>query len=155
VRQESGSKRKQWESSIFYSDPQQTKLMQNLARFAQYFEDKAPWKEEYKTKIDHSPIANVINVTVGTGGTEPTMPIGINLPNEQTIREQYGTKSLLLHNVVEANEKSQGLVVTKEFAWDREEIERQEKYGSRADNRHTAMHEVIGHAPARRGGRCP
>jgi hypothetical protein len=49
------------------------------------------------------------NITeAGSGGTGPVMPIGINLPNEQAIRQQYGTKSVLLHNVVEANEKSQG-----------------------------------------------
>lgn len=135
----------EWEAAVFYTDPQQTRLMQNLAKLAQYFEDRAPWKEEFKKKIERSPIANVIQVTVGTGGTGPTMPIGINLPNEQAIRQQYGSKSVLLHNVVEANEKSQGLVITKEFAWDTEEIEREEKYGSRADNLHTAMHEVIGH----------
>lgn len=135
----------EWESAIFYTDPAQTKLMRNLAGLAQYFEDKAPWRPEFKKTIEKSPIANVINVTVGTGGTGPTMPIGINLPNEQAIRQQHGSKSVLLNNVVEANEKAQGILVTKEFAWDAEEIEREEKYGSRANNLHTAMHEIIGH----------
>ncbi len=149
----------QWESSIFYTDPQQTRLMQNLARLARYFEDRAPWREEYKKRIEQSPLANVINVTVGTGGTGPISPIGINLPNEQAIRQQYGSKSVLLHNIVEANEKSQGQVLVKEFAWDEQEIERQEKYGSRAGNLHTALHEVIGHGSGkvsdRLGGKDP
>jgi len=135
----------EWEASAFYTDPEQTRLMQNLAKFAQYFEDKAPWKNEYKKKIEHSPIANVINVAVETGGTGPVSPIGINLPNEQAIRQQYGSKSVLLHNVVDAYEKSQGKVLVKEFAWDQLEIEMEEKFGSLADNLHTAMHEVIGH----------
>jgi dipeptidyl-peptidase-3 len=135
----------EWQASIFYTDPDQTKLMQNLARFAQYFEDKAPWNDAFKKKIEHSPIANVINVVMGTGGTGPISPIGINLPNEQAIRQQYGSKSVLLHNIVDAYEKSQGKVLVKEFAWDAEEAEMEDKYGSRADNLHTAMHEVIGH----------
>jgi dipeptidyl-peptidase III len=135
----------EWEASIFCTDPEQTRLMQNLAKFAQYFEDKAPWNDTFKKKIDHSPIANVINVVTGTGGTGPISPIGINLPNEQAIRQQYGSKSVLLHNIVEAYEKSQGKVLVKEFAWDAEEVAMDDKYGSRADNLHTAMHEVIGH----------
>jgi dipeptidyl-peptidase-3 len=135
----------EWEASIFYNDPEQTKLMQNLAKFAQYFEDNAPWSEAFKKKIEHSPIANVINVVMETGGTGPVSPVGINLPNEQAIRQQYGSKSVLLHNIVEAYDKSQGKVLVKEFAWDAEEAEMEDKYGSRADNLHTAMHEVIGH----------
>lgn len=135
----------EFEASVFYTDPEQTKMMQNLATYAQYFEDKAPWKSEYKKKIDKSPIANVINVTIETGGTGPVSPIGINLPNEQAIRELYGSKSVLLHNIVDAYDKSSGKDLLKEFAFDQQEIENQEKYGSIADNLHTAMHEVIGH----------
>ncbi len=135
----------EWESSIFFTNPEQTKLMQNLAKYAQYFEDKAPWKDAYKKKIDRSPLANVIDVIIETGGTGPVSPIGINLPNEQSIREQYGSKSVLLHNVVEAYEKSRGKQLLQEFAWDQNEIDMNEKYGLTADNLHTAMHEVIGH----------
>jgi dipeptidyl-peptidase-3 len=135
----------EWEASIFYTDPEQTRLMQSLAKVAQYFEEGAPWKDEYKKKIEHSPIANVVNVAAETGGTGPVSPIGINLPNEQAVRQQYGSKSVLLHNIVEGRDKSQGKVLVKEFAWDQPEIEMEEKYGSKADNLHTAMHEVIGH----------
>lgn len=135
----------EWETSIYFTNPEQTKLMRNLAKYAQYFEDKAPWKAEYKKKIERSPIANVIDVIVETGGTGPVSPIGINLPNEQAIREQHGSKSVLLHNVVEAYEKSRGKLLVMEFAWDQNEVEMNEKYGLVADNLHTAMHEVIGH----------
>ncbi len=135
----------EWESAIFFTNPEQTKLMQNLANYAQYFEDAAPWADMYKKKIDKSPIANVINVIGSTGGTGPVSPVGINLPNEQAIREQYGSKSVLLHNIVEAYDKSTGLEMIKEFAFDEAEIEMQKIFGSKANNLHTAMHEVIGH----------
>jgi dipeptidyl-peptidase-3 len=71
--------------------------------------------------------------------------VGINLPNEQSIREQHGTKSVLLHNIQEAIDRSSGKELTKEFAWDEEEVQNQERYGTLANNLHTAMHEVIGH----------
>ena len=135
----------EFEASIFYTDPEQTKLMQNLAKFAQYFEDTAPWRDEFKKKIERSPIANVINVVVETGGTGPVSPIGINLPNEQAIRERYGSKSVLLNNITVAHDRSNGLEMLKEFAWDDEEVRNQELYGTKANNLHTAMHEVIGH----------
>lgn len=149
----------EFESTIFYSDPAQTKIMQGLARYAQYFEDKAPWKDEYKKHIERSPIANVINVIIGTGGTGPISPVGINLPNEQAIREQYGSKSVLLNNIQSASDKSSGKELLKEFAWDEEEIMMEETYGSLANNLHTAMHEVIGHgsgkASPKLGGKDP
>ena len=135
----------EFESSIYYMDPIQTKMMQGLAGLAQYFEDSAPWKDEYKKKIDRSPIANSVNVVMGTGGAGPTMPIGINLPNEESIREEHGTKSVLLHNVVDAYNKSTGLELVKELAWEDREVQNEEKYGTIADDLHTAMHEVIGH----------
>jgi len=149
----------EFESSIFYRDPAQTKIMQGLAHYAQYFEDKAPWKDEYKKQIDRSPIANVINVIIGTGGTGPISPVGINLPNEQAIREQYGSKSVLLNNIQSASDKSSGKELLKEFAWDEEEVMMEETYGLIANNLHTAMHEVIGHgsgkASPRLGGKDP
>ncbi len=149
----------EFEAALYFNDPEQTKMMSGLASFAQYFEDKAPWNDEYKKKIDHLPIANVINVIVETGGTGPVTPIGINLPNEQSIREQYGSKSVLLNNVIVGYDKSSGKELLHELAWDDEEIQNQEIYGIRADNLHTAMHEVIGHgsgkASPKLGGKDP
>jgi dipeptidyl-peptidase-3 len=139
----------EFESAVYYTDPEQTHLMRKLATYAQYFENKAPWDDRYKKQIEQVPIANVINVTIETGGDGPVSPIGINLPNEQSIRERYGSKSVLLHNVVDAYDKSSGKDLLKEFANSQEEIDNQEKYGTIADNLHTAMHEVIGHASGR------
>jgi len=139
----------EFEASVFYTDPAQTHLMRKLATYAQYFENRAPWEDRFKKQIDRVPIANVINVTIETGGTGPVSPTGINLPNEQSVREQYGSKSVLLHNIVAAYDKSGGKDLLKEFAFNQAEIDRQEAYGTIADNLHTAMHEVIGHASGR------
>jgi dipeptidyl-peptidase-3 len=73
-------------------------------------------------------------------------PVGINLPNDQRIREQYGSKSVSLSNVVEAYNKSTPGSMRGEFAWTPEEAERGAKYAAVADDLLTDMHEVIGHA---------
>lgn len=136
----------QFESVINFANPELTEMFQKVGTNAQYFEDRAPWAEQYKKK-DVKPLKyTVINVVVETGDAGPVSAIGINLPNEQDIREQYGSKSVTLYNIVDAYEKTGGKDITKEFAFDNTEIELQLKYGSLADNMHTALHEVLGHA---------
>src|SRR5207244_4163066 len=91
-------------------------------------------------------VANAIDVIVETGDSGPVTPVGINLPNDQRIREQYGSKAGSLSNVVEAYDKSTPGTMRAEFSWTPEEAGRGMKYGSLADVLHTDMHEVIGHA---------
>jgi dipeptidyl-peptidase-3 len=135
-----------FESVIYFTNKEQTKLMRKLAANAQYFEDRAPWKDEYKKKDIIAPTANVVNVVVETGDAGPISAIGINLPNEQYIRQKYGSKSVLLHNVVAAYKASEPKGLLEEFCFDREELSRAKKYGQLADDLHTGMHEVLGHA---------
>jgi dipeptidyl-peptidase-3 len=136
----------QFESVIHFANPELTEMFQKVGTNAQYFEDRMPWAEQYKKK-DVKPLKyTVINVVVETGDAGPVSAIGINLPNEQDVREQYGSKSVTLYNIVDAYDKTSGKDITKEFAFNKEEIELQEKYGSLADNMHTALHEVLGHA---------
>jgi dipeptidyl-peptidase-3 len=73
-------------------------------------------------------------------------PIGINLPNEQFVREQYGSKSVVLNNIIDAANKSSGQVLLEEFAYDQIERDLSLKHGTLADNMMTALHEVLGHA---------
>jgi dipeptidyl-peptidase III len=90
--------------------------------------------------------ANAIDVVIETGDSGPITPIGINLPNDQAVREQYGSKSLSLSNINEAYNKSTLPEFRTEFAWSRDEVARAEKWGSFAAELTTNMHEVIGHA---------
>ena len=136
----------QFESVINFANPELTQLFQQVGTNAQYFEDRMPWEDKYKKK-DVKPLKyTVINVVVETGDAGPVSAIGINLPNEQDVREQYGSKSVTLFNIVDAYEKTGGKDILKEFAFNDEEIAFQDKYGSLADNMHTALHEVLGHA---------
>ncbi|HWP82987.1 MAG TPA: peptidase M49 [Bacteroidota bacterium] len=136
----------EFESSVYWSDQQLTKSIKDIGANAQYFEDKMPWDDRYKKQGIKPLAANVVNIVLSTGGTGPVSPIGINLPNEQIIREQYGSKSVVLNNIIDAADKSSGQVLTDEFAFDQEEKDLQYKHGTLAANMMTALHEVLGHA---------
>jgi dipeptidyl-peptidase-3 len=93
--------------------------------------------------------ANAIEVVVEAGDSGPITPVGINLPNDQEIREKYGSKSVSLTNVNEAYDKSTSAEFRKEFAWTPEEAARAEKWSTLAGELTTDLHEVIGHASGR------
>jgi dipeptidyl-peptidase III len=135
-----------WEALVFYVNKDKTAEIQKLAADAQWFEDRMPWDPKYRKTGVQGITANAIDVVVETGDSGPVTPVGINLPNDQTIRERYGSKSVSLSNVNVAYDKSTLPEFRTEFAWTPEEAERAEKWGSTAGELTTNMHEVIGHA---------
>lgn len=135
----------EWEGVISYVNQKTTQMMKDLAANAQYFENNAPWKDEYKKTHTQIPVANSIDVVNAGGHAGPRIPAGINLPNEQEIRENYGSKSVLLHNVMRDARGVTGGKTSQEFLETAEEKELAQKYGSLAINVIIAMHEVIGH----------
>jgi dipeptidyl-peptidase-3 len=135
-----------WEAVVFSVDPEKTKTIKTIGDNAQWFEDHMPYEAKYRKPNVTGIIANAIDVIVETGDSGPVTPVGINLPNDQRIREQYGSKSVSLSNVVEAYDKSTPGTMRGEFSWTPEEAGRGMKHGSFADVLHTDMHEVIGHA---------
>jgi dipeptidyl-peptidase-3 len=90
--------------------------------------------------------ANVIDVVIETGDSGPITPIGINLPNEQEVRETYGSKSVSISNVNEAYDRSLDEGFRSEFSWSPEELARAKKWQGFAHELATDLHEVIGHA---------
>ncbi len=135
-----------WEALVFYINPEKTAAIQTLAESAQWFEDRMPWDPKYRKEGVRGITANAIDVVVEVGDSGPVTPIGINLPNDQSVREEYGSKSVSLSNVVEAYDRSNPSEYRREFAWDEAEALRSEAWGSLASDLHTNMHEVIGHA---------
>jgi dipeptidyl-peptidase-3 len=135
-----------WEGLVFYVNPEKTEDIRKLAADAQWFEDRMPWADQYKKQGVKGITANAIDVVVETGDSGPITPVGINLPNDQDIREQYGSKSVSLSNVNEAYDRSTSEEFRREFAWTPEEAARAEKWSSVGGELTTNMHEVIGHA---------
>jgi dipeptidyl-peptidase-3 len=134
-----------YESVVSFVDPTETQLMRQFAANAQYFEERAPWLDEYKKQNVQPPVANVITVVSEAGDGGPLSAAGINLPNEQDIRQQYGTKSVLLLNVTTAWSQATGLRALEEFSSSDEEKARGRKYSLEARKLVIAMHEVLGH----------
>lgn len=138
-----------WEALVYYVNEEKTEDIRALAREAQWFEDRMPWDPQYRKAGVTGITANAIEVVIETGDTGPVSPIGINLPNDQTVREQHGSKSVSLSNIVEAYDRSANPSFRTEFAWTPEEAARSEKWGGLAGEITTNMHEVIGHASGR------
>jgi len=134
----------EYEGGIFFVDRENTQLMKGLAENAQYFEERMPWEDMYKKSKQEVPVANSINLIVGTGGLGPMSPIGINLPNEQALRETYGSKSVLLSNITMASSAAVGPKGVNEFALP-EERQAAVQYGEAYSRAEVAMHEVVGH----------
>ena len=135
-----------WEALVYYVNQAKTEAIRKLAEHAQWFEDHMPWDARYRKAGVRGITANAIDVVVEIGDAGPVTPIGINLPNDQTVREQYGSKSVSLSNVIEAYDSSRPPAYRAEFAWSAEENERSEQWGGFAGDLTTNMHEVIGHA---------
>ncbi|HYE86802.1 MAG TPA: hypothetical protein VEA16_10635 [Vicinamibacterales bacterium] len=138
-----------WEGLVFYVNQEKTQRIKTLAANAQWFEDRMPWDAKYRKPNVQGIVANAIDVVVETGDSGPVTPVGINLPNDQSVREQYGSKSVALSNVNEAYDKSSPGGMRSEFAWTPEEADRARRFGTFSSELTTDMHEVIGHASGR------
>ena len=138
-----------WEALVYYVNQEKTADIQVLADNAQWFEDRMPWDPKYRKKGVRGITANAIDVVIETGESGPVTPIGINLPNDQSVREEHGSKSVSLSNVVEAYEQATPSGFRTEFSWTPAEATRAERWGGTTGELTTNMHEVIGHASGR------
>ncbi len=148
-----------WEALVYYVNRQKTVDIEKLAANAQWFEDHMPWAPEFRKAGVRGITARAIDVVVETGEAGPMTPVGINLPNDQKVRQLHGSKSVSLSNVSEAYDKSTVPEFRREFAWTPEEVARAEKWSAVVSELTTNMHEVIGHASGKVsdavGGKLP
>ncbi|HNG90695.1 MAG TPA: dihydrofolate reductase, partial [Saprospiraceae bacterium] len=135
-----------FEAMVQYNDPEATRKMAIVSQNAQYFEDNSTIPAAYKKKEVKGVSYRVINVAMEGGDCAPSTPIGVNLPNSNWIREDFGSKSISLNNIENAYGKAGGALAVQEFANDPEEVELAKKYAEACGKMHTALHEVIGHA---------
>jgi dipeptidyl-peptidase-3 len=134
-----------WEALVYFVNLEKTAAIRTIAAAAQWFEDHMPWDPNYRREGVTGVTANAIDVVIETGESGPITPVGINLPNDQAIRERHGSKSVSLANVHEAYDKSTPPEYRREFSWTAEEAARAEKWAAFASELTTNMHEVIGH----------
>ena len=138
-----------YEGIVFHENPEKTAHIHRIAEHAAWFEQRMPYDEAYKRTDVVGVSARAIDVLVECGDAGPMTAIGINLPNDESIREVHGSKSVSLANVVEAYEESQPESLREEFCWSQEERERSKKWQALAGELTTSLHEVIGHGSGR------
>jgi len=138
-----------WEAMVCYVNHERTRRIEALAAHAQWFEDHAPWRDDFRKPKVLGVTAKAIEVLVETGDSGPLTPVGINLPNDQAIRERFGSKSVSLVNVNEAYERSTPEAMRTEFSWDAAEAARAIRWGGFSRELTTELHEVIGHGSGR------
>ena len=138
-----------WEALVFYVNHEKTEGLHRLAQAASWFEAHMPIDPQWRRQHVVGVTARAIDVVVETGEAGPMTAIGINLPNDQGIRERYGSKSVSLANINEAYEKSQPPSYTREFCWSDDEVERADRWAALAGEVTTGIHEVLGHGSGR------
>ena len=138
-----------WEALVFYVNHEKTDGLRRLAEAAPWFEVRMPWDPKWRRTDVVGVTARAIDVVVETGDAGPVTAIGINLPNDQRIRERHGSKSVSLANINEAYDKSQLPAYRREFCWSEDEAARAERWGSVASEALTGIHEVLGHGSGR------
>jgi dipeptidyl-peptidase-3 len=135
-----------YETIVEIKDFDMSKKMAVLSKEAQWFEDNSPLMPEHKKKEVKGVSYKTVIVAGEAGDASPSTPIGVNLPNNNWIRQKHGSKSVSLGNIINAYNNAGGSGRLQEFAHDEEEVELEKKYGQLGDKLHTALHEVIGHA---------
>lgn len=135
-----------YENIVQIKDFDMSAKMEVISKNAQWFEDHSPLMAEHKKKNVVGISYKTVIVASEAGDSSPSTPIGVNLPNADWIRAEFGSKSVSLGNIIDAYNQAGGSEKLKEFAYNEKEIELSEKYGELASKLHTALHEVIGHA---------
>ncbi len=138
-----------WEALVYFVNKEKTEGIEKLAAAAAWFETQMPWDPQWRRSDVKGVTARAIDVVVEAGDSAPVTPIGINLPNDQKIREEHGSKSVQLANISEAYDKSLPTSYRQEFTWDDAEMARAETWGALAGEVTTAIHEVLGHGSGR------
>lgn len=135
-----------WESLVNFKDMEATRRTQIISENAQWFEDHSTTDPQYKKEEVKGVSAKVITAAILAGDCYPATPIGINLPNANWIRKEYGSKSVTIDNLVKAyNEAAKGNGFNEEFMIDDATRQLYEKYGAVCGDLHTDLHECVGH----------
>ena len=138
--------RASWEGLVNFRDEEATRRTETISAEAQWFEDHSPIDPKYRKEKVKGVSAKVITAAILGGDCYPATPIGINLPNADWIRKDYGSKSVTIENITHAyNEAAKGNGFLEEFIYDPADIELQKRYGELSDNLHTDLHECLGH----------
>ncbi len=139
-----------WEGLVEYIDEESTQRTRTISQNAQWFEDHSPVDPRFRKPVVKGVSANVICAAMLGGDEYPSTAIGINLPNADWIRAEYGSKSITISNITDAyNKAAHGNGFKEAFVIDQPTLGLIEKYGDVCDDLHTDLHECLGHGSGR------
>jgi dipeptidyl-peptidase-3 len=139
-----------WEGLVEYIDETATQRTRTISNNAQWFEDHSPVDPRFRKPVVKGVSANVICAAMLGGDEYPSTAIGINLPNADWIRAEYGSKSITISNITDAyNKAAHGNGFREEFVIDQKTLDLIGKYGDVCDDLHTDLHECLGHGSGR------
>ena len=139
-----------WEGLVEYIDENATQRTRTISNNAQWFEDHSPVDPRFRKPVVKGVSANVICAAMLGGDEYPSTAIGINLPNADWIRAEYGSKSITISNITDAyNKAAHGNGFREEFVIDQKTLDLIGKYGDVCDDLHTDLHECLGHGSGR------
>ena len=139
-----------WESLVNFKDLEATRRTETISANAQWFEDHSPVDPQFKKQQVKGVSAKVITAAILAGDLYPSTAIGINLPNSNWIRSQYGSKSVTIGNITDAyNKAAHGNGFNEEFVYSPDELKLIDQYADLTDELHTDLHECLGHGSGR------
>ena len=139
-----------YESIVNFKDLEATKRTEKLSKNAQWFEDHSPVDPRFRKEEVKGVSAKVITAAILAGALHPSTAIGINLPNSDWVRKDYGSKSVTIGNLTDAyNKAARGSGMAQEFVIDDATRQLIEQYGDVCDDLHTDLHECLGHGSGR------
>lgn len=139
-----------WEGLVEYIDEEATHRTRTISDNAQWFEDHSPVDPRFRKPVVRGVSANVICAAMLGGDEYPSTAIGINLPNADWIRAEYGSKSITISNITDAyNKAAHGNGFKEAFVIDKQTLNLINQYGDICDDLHTDLHECLGHGSGR------
>ena len=139
-----------WEGLVEYIDEEATHRTRTISDNAQWFEDHSPVDSRFRKPVVRGVSANVICAAMLGGDEYPSTAIGINLPNADWIRAEYGSKSITISNITDAyNKAARGNGFKEAFVIDKQTLSLINQYGDICDDLHTDLHECLGHGSGR------
>lgn len=135
-----------FESLVAFKNPHDVERVDSIIKNIQWFEDHLPIDPRFKKEKAKGLSASSVNVISMSGRTSPALPLGINLPNNDWIRNKHGSKSVTLSNVANSRTEIESPLLKEMHLEQYHEI--LQKHDHINKNLHIDLHEIAGHGSA-------